>query len=253
MTTPAAPGAPEGGQPGGDTAAPGAQEPAPQNDPQPNNQPLGKPNRGQPQQGKPQAPGAPPDKPGSDDPDDPQDVKSLPDWAQKALKKARADAGNARTAAKQQAADEARTALLAEISKTLGLDTDGEPTVDDLAKQLEERQERIEELEATQTEHAYRAAVRSAASAVNADADALLDSGSFRDAVAAELGDEFEDDDLTKAVAKVAREFAKKPRFALTAAPSRSGGEIPGGPPAATNKRPKSLNEALRGAYHGGG
>lgn len=248
MTTPQAPGAPEGGQPSGDQPTPGAPEQAPQQEapPQPpQNTPLGKPNQ--------QAPGASADKADTEQPkDDPKDVSALPDWAQKLIKDARADAGKARTSAKQQAAEEARTALLGEISKTLGLNTDGEPTVDDLTTQLEELRAEKAELEAAQTEHAYERVVRSAATDVNADPEALLDSGSFRDAVAAELGDEFTDDDMTKAVAKVAKEFAAKPRFAKTTAPARSGGEITGGPPPATKQRPQSLNEALGRAYQRG-
>jgi hypothetical protein len=248
MTDPAAPGVPEGGQnPGGEPPAPGAQDPAPQNDPKPA-QALGKPNH----QGQGPAPGASDPKPAEPPKEDPKDVSALPDWAQKLIKDARADAGKARTTAKQQAAEEARTALLAEISKTLGLDVEGEPTVDDLAKQLDERQTRINELEAAQTEHAYRDAVRTAASAVSADAEALLDSGSFRDAVAGELGEEFDDDDLKKVVAKIAKEYVKKPRFAKQTAPARSGGEITGGPPPATKQRPRSLKQAVDNAYPGG-
>lgn len=247
MTTPQAPGAPEGGQPTVEPTAPGALDPAPQQEAAtqpPQNKPLGKPNQ--------QAPGAPDGKTDEQPKDDPQDVASLPDWAQKALKKARSDAGNARTTAKQQAAEEARTQLMAEISKTLGLNTDGEPTVDDLTTQLEQLRAEKAELEAAQTESSYRDAVRTAANAANADADALLDSAGFRDAVQDELPDEFTDDDLTKAVAKVAKEFATKPRFAKTTAAPRSGGEITGGPPAPTKQRPKSLTEALGRAYGGG-
>ena len=243
MTTPQAPGAPEGGQTAEPTA-PGAQEPAPQPQ-EPQSQPLGKP-----VQGEQKAPGAPDDKPEPAD-DDPQDVKSLPEWAQKRLKELRSEAGKARTTAKQQAADEARTQLLAEISKTLGLKTDGEPTVEDLAKQLDERQARIDELEAAQTEHAYQNAVRAAATAVNADADALLDSAGFLKDVQDELPDEFTDEDMTKAITKVAKEYAKKPRFAKTAPAARSGGDITGAPPPATKQRPKSLAEAVRRGYGG--
>jgi hypothetical protein len=250
MTTPQAPGAPEAGQTDVEPTAPGAQDPAPQQQEAaptpPQNKPLGKPNQ--------QAPGAPADKADTEPAkDDAQDVASLPDWAQKALKKARSDAGNARTSAKQQAAEEARTQLMAEISKTLGLNTDGEPTVDDLTAQVEELRSEKAELEAAQTESTYRDAVRTSAGALNADADALLDSAGFRDAVQGELDDEFTDDDLSKAVAKVTKEFAKKSRFAKTTAPARSGGEIPGGPPAAGKQRPNSLNEALGRAYGGAG
>jgi hypothetical protein len=244
VTTPQAPGAPEAGPTSGEPAPPGAPDPAPQPEAAPKplqNKPLGKPNA--------QAPGAPEPKDDEQPKDDPKDVSALPDWAQKLIKDARADAGKARTSAKQQAANEARAELMAEFAKTLGLDTDGEPSVDDLAAQLEERQTRIQELEATQTEHAYRDAIRTAASTLNADAEALLDSGSFRDAVAEELGDEFDDDELAKAVKKVTAEYAKKPRFALTAAPARSGGEITGGPPAPAKQRPRSLTEALNREY----
>lgn len=247
MTTPLAPGAPEGGQnPSGDQPAPGAQEQAPQqNNPSP--QPLGKPNQGQ----QP-APGAPADKPGSPAKDDPKDVSALPDWAQKLIRDARADAGKARTGAKQQAAQEATTELMAKISKALGLDTGGAPTVEDLTAQLEELRSEKADLEVAQTENSYREAVRTAASTANADADALLDSAGFREAVQAELDDEFTDDDLAKAVKKVTAEFAKKPRFAKTAAAPRSGGEITGGPPPPTKQRPRSLTEALGRAYGAG-
>lgn len=249
MTTPLAPGAPEAGQTSGEPPAPGAQDPAPQQQEAapkpPQNKPLGKPNQ--------QAPGAPDGKTDTEQPkDDPQDVSALPDWAQKALKKARADAGNARTTAKQQAAEEARTQLMAEISKAVGLDPNAEPTVDDLKTQLEELRTENSELQASQTESTYRDIVRTAATTANADADALLDSAGFLAAVQDELDAEFTDDDLAKAVAKVAKEYAKKPRFAKTTAPARSGGEIPGGPPAPTKQRPKSLNEAIRRDYGGG-
>jgi hypothetical protein len=97
VTTPLAPGAPEAGpNPTGTEPAPGAPEQAPQQETAPKppqNKPLGKPNQ--------QAPGAPEGKDTEPAKDDPQDVASLPDWAQKALKKARADAGNARTTAKR--------------------------------------------------------------------------------------------------------------------------------------------------------
>jgi hypothetical protein len=247
VTTPMAPGAPEAGQTSEAQPAPGAQDPAPQQEAAPKpqqNKPLGKPNQ--------QAPGAPDGKDAEPAKEDPKDVDSLPSWAQKLIKDARADAGKARISAKQQAAEEARAQLLADISKTLGLDTNGEPTIDDLRAQLEELQSEKAELQAAQTEHSYRDAVRTAASAANADAEALLDSAGFRDAVQEELDEEFTDENLIKAVAKVTKEFAKKPRFAKQVTPPRSGGEITGGPPAPTKQRPKSLTEALGRAYGGG-
>jgi hypothetical protein len=252
MTTPAAPGAPEGGQPSGDQPAPGAQDTAPQHDNTPKPQPpktLGKPNQGQ--QTAPGASDAKPD--GEPAKTDAQDVSDLPEWAQKALKEARAEAGKARTGAKQKAAEEARAEVFADIKKRLGLDTDGEPTVDDLKAQLDERDNRIAELEAGQMESAYRDVVRTAAAAAKADAEALLDSAGFQEAVMAELDDEFTDAQLTEAVAKVVKEYATKPRFAAAAAaPARSGGEMTGAP-APARGRPKSLTQALNRAYGGGG
>lgn len=201
MTTPAAPGAPEGGQNNsGQDPAPGAQDP---------------------QQ---QAPGAPANQP------DPQDISALPEWAQKVIRDARADAGKARTSAKQQAAEEARNQLLADISKTLGLDPNAEPTVEQLQEQLSELSTANEQLQAAQTENFYRETIRSAAGAAGADADALMDSASFRDAVQDELDDDFSDDDLVSAVKKVTAEYAKKPRFAAHHGAARSGGDFAGGP-----------------------
>jgi hypothetical protein len=108
---------------------------------------------------------------------------------------------------------------------------DGEPSVEDLQRQLTEATEAKAELEQRATELAYSHAVGRAAAKVGADAEALLDSGSFRDAVAEELGEEYEsDDELVAAVEKVAREYAKKPRFAAGRAPARSGSDMPGGP-----------------------
>jgi hypothetical protein len=222
--------------------APGAQDPAPQQEqPNPTPQPLGKPNA---------TPGAPPE-PKPEPAADPQDVTALPDWAQKLIKDARADAGKARTTAKQQAADEARTNVLADISKALGITSDAEPTVESLTEQLNQRQARIDELEAKDTERNYRETVRTAADAAGADVGALLDSNQFLTDVQAELPDEFTDEQLNTAVGKVAGEYAKKPRFAKSAPAARSGGEITGGPPPTTPKRPRSLTEALGRAYGG--
>lgn len=187
---------------------------------------------------------------------DTQDVSSLPDWAQKLIRNARAEAGKARMRAKEAAAAEARQQLLADISKMLGLSEDAEPTIDDLKQQLEERQQLIDELRANQTEHMYQNFVRSAAGDLGADADALLDSTSFREAVQEELDEEFTDEDLADAVKKVAAVYAKKPRFARPApAPAESERKAPtptrpvesltaGGQPA--DAKPMDMDAVLR-------
>lgn len=104
-------------------------------------------------------------------------VEDLPDWAQKLIKDARADAGRARTTAKETAAQEARDKLVQDLGKTLGLvkDKDGDKlTPDQLAKQVGEAQ-------ATAKQLAVELAVYRGASkkGVEADPDALLDSRGF--------------------------------------------------------------------------
>jgi hypothetical protein len=107
---------------------------------------------------------------------------------------------------------------------------DGEPTTEDLQAQLTEHQEAREAAEARAAELAYGNTINRVAGTLNLDAEALLDSGSFRDAVAEELDDDFTDDDLKAAVTKVGKQYAKNPRFAKTVGASRSGGEFNGAP-----------------------
>lgn len=250
MTTPAAPGAPEGTQ---GTQAPGApaQPAQPNIDPQPATQApqppapgvqgIGKPDKGQ-------QPAAPESKPDDGKPET-QDVSQLPDWAQKLIKEARADAAKSRTTAKQTAAEEARTALLADISKALGMNPDDEPTVEQLAAELEERNTRIAELEANQTEATFQGYIRDAAKGLSLDASMLAGWQNFRDEVESELSDEFTDDDLKAAVEKVAKTYVGRPQFAAAnGAPPRSGAPMPGAPQQQP-QRPRSLVEALGRAY----
>lgn len=109
---------------------------------------------------------------------------------------------------------------------------DGEPTLEDLQAQATADRERAEAAEERAAELAYKSTVNSVAATNGLDGVELLDSGRFRDKVAEELGDDFDDDDLLAAVEKVAktREFAGNPRFASTKAPARSGADITGGP-----------------------
>lgn len=106
----------------------------------------------------------------------------------------------------------------------------GEPTLEDLQAKLTEHQEAREAAEARAAELAYQSTVGRIAGTLNLDSEALLDSGSFRDKVADELDDDFTDDDLKAAVTKVAKTFAKNPRFTKTVGASRSGGEFNGAP-----------------------
>jgi len=113
-----------------------------------------------------------------------QDVSSLPDWAQKLITDARAEAGKARTVAKQNAAQEARQQLTTDIGKALGLiEGDKAPTPEELTSQLRDSHGALtaarEEAAAAAIElHVYRTA-----SKLGADADALLDSRAFCDTI----------------------------------------------------------------------
>lgn len=114
--------------------------------------------------------------------------------------------------------------------KAKGQPADGEPTPDDLKAQLEQATAAREEAEIRAVELTYETTVTRIAAQVGADAEALLDSQKFRDAVAAELDDDgFDDDDLKAAVNKVAKEFARQPRYSATpTGPTRSGTEMHG-------------------------
>jgi hypothetical protein len=112
-------------------------------------------------------------------------VESLPAEVQKIITDARADAGKARTTAKQQAADAARADLLTQIApalKSLGIEVPGgeaaltpEQLTQQLATEAAARQSEAEATKNLQREHQVLL------SAVNAGADhkRLLDSRSF--------------------------------------------------------------------------
>jgi hypothetical protein len=65
-----------------------------------------------------------------------EDLASLPDWAQKQIREARAEAGKARTEAKANAAAEARQALAADVAKALGIVGDEPPDPAELTRQI---------------------------------------------------------------------------------------------------------------------
>lgn len=118
--------------------------------------------------------------------------------------------------------------LQAELAK-------GEPEAEDWQTKYETEQQRADDAEIRAIEMAYENTVARVARDVGADGDALMDSQEFRDKVAEELEDEFDDDELKTAVAKVAKQFAKRPRFAAQLAAGRSGGDFTGSPGAAAS------------------
>jgi len=101
-----------------------------------------------------------------------EDLASLPDWAQKQIKDARAEAGKARTEAKANAAAEARQALAADVAKALGLKGDEPPDPAELTRQISLAQDQ-----------AWTAAVElqvwRAAGTHGGDPGAMLDSMAF--------------------------------------------------------------------------
>ena len=120
-----------------------------------------------------------------------------------------------------------------EEAQAKGKPAEGE---EDWQAKYEEAQARASEAEVRAVELAYETTVTRIAGTVGADAEALLDSQAFRDAVAEELDDDFDDDDLKAAVEQVAREFATKPRFAAQrGGAGRSGGDFTGAPGAAAS------------------
>lgn len=106
---------------------------------------------------------------------------------------------------------------------------------EDWKAKYEAEQARASEAEIRAVELAYQTTVTRIAGTVGADAEALLDSQSFRDKVAEELDDDFDDDDLKAAVSKVAKGFAKKPRYAAQRPGGASGGDFTGSPGAAAS------------------
>lgn len=129
----------------------------------------------------PPAPPAPPTPPPAQPPATPpeppaaNDVQSLPDWAQKMIGDLRNEAAGNRTKAKT--AEEERAELLASIAKAIGNGEDETPDPAKLTSDLEATRNdaRVARVEAA----AVRAAVKA-----GANADALLDSRSFIDAIA---------------------------------------------------------------------
>jgi len=166
-----------------------------------------------------------------------RDISSLPEWAQKMIRDARAEAAKSRTNAKQAAAEQARQDLAQQIGRALGLIKDGDDAPDPaaLAEQLasaqaEGRQARVE------------LAVYKAAAKADADPVALLDSRSFIDSL--KDVDPSDDDAVAKAIRQAVE---KNPRLrAAPAAPPASGAPMGGQPPAS---KPKTLEAAIAAHY----
>jgi len=197
--------------------------------------------------GQPPAPGAPaatpPAQPQAQPGQQPtQDVSQLPDWAQKIITDARAEAAKSRTGAKQTAADEARQELAAKIGKALGLTTgDDAPDPEQLTSQLTEYQTEnwsvgVENL------------ILRNAGKYGVNPDAVLDSVSFWESLGDLQGASPRDADFAAQVEASVKKLAEtNPAFkAAPAGPARAGADMTGGTPPPPRERPRSLVEALK-------
>jgi hypothetical protein len=173
-----------------------------------------------------------------------ENTADLPDWAQKALRDARAEAARSRTTAKQTAADEARQELTAQIARALGLSEDEEVDPGALTEQIEQAQ-------AAAWRSGVELQVHRVASRLGGNADALLDSLSFIDSL-----DDLVDADprsadfATELEAKVQAALEKNQNYraagqapAASTAPRPDRSQGPRG--AAPAARPTSLFDAI--------
>ncbi|MGW7198463.1 hypothetical protein [Streptomyces chryseus] len=167
---------------------------------------------------------------------------------EKDLDYARKEAGKARTAAKQAAADEAVKEVTARLGKALGFGSeDKPPTPEELTKALEDRDAKISARNLDLRAKDVQLAVYGRAEAHNAKASALLDSVSFRAAIkdldpAADGFGAALDDAIKKAV-------KANPSFSVTTA-GRSGGDLGSGAgEGGAKKRSASLAGAITDHY----
>jgi len=168
-------------------------------------------------------------------PDDPAVLKSM-------IADLRRENGAARTNAKTQAADEARTALVQELGKALGLVKDGEqpPKPEELTAQVQAAQTQAR---AAQVE----LAVHRTASTHRADPSALLDSRAFL-AKVADL-DPSSSEFAAKVDAAIKQAVTDNPKLLAAQAAGASSVDHAGGSGEARTRTPKSLTDAVAGHY----
>lgn len=162
-----------------------------------------------------------------------QDVASLPEWAQKALRDARAEAAGSRATAKANAADQATQDVLGKVLGALGIDADGKKkvTVDEVTAQLADA--KTDGLQARTHLAVYRSAGKH-----GADADALLDSNSFLASIKG-----LDPSDAEKIDAAITAAVTSNPKLKAQAA-GKSGGEFSGG----TGEQPKDIRQQIADA-----
>lgn len=178
-------------------------------------------------------------------------VDSLPADVAKVIRDAREEAGKARTTAKANAANEAREELLASISKAVGLDGgDKPPTPEELTQQLMQSRSELSTAQEQAASAAIELHVYKAAQRLGANADALLDSRSFCEAV-----DSIDATDDPKAfntaIEKAINEaLGQNPTLRAQTGAGSSGGDLSGGTgEGAAKKRTGSLAGAISNHY----
>ncbi|MFG3174931.1 hypothetical protein ACGFZC_07610 [[Kitasatospora] papulosa] len=177
-------------------------------------------------------PKAPAKKPGDESPE--ATIARL----QKELKAANGESAKARTTAKKAAADEARTEIVQELGKALGLIKDEKDTPPDPAALTA----RIEQATAAHRETAVELAVYRGAGKHGADPDALTDSRAF---LASIKGLDPSDDGFGKAVsAAIKKAVEDNPKLKVgPSAPDSSAGDFGGGTGDGDGSDPTDIDE----------
>lgn len=182
-----------------------------------------------------QAPAAPPVAPAT--------VDDLPDWAQKIVRDARAEAAGSRTAAKtaaDTAAEQAKAEMAQTIGKALGLIAGDEPA---------DPNKLTEQLSAAQSaarDNAVQLAVYRAAPKAGADPDSLLDSRSFLNALT-----DIDPDDAAAVTAAIAEAIKTNPKLKVGQAPGASGVDHSGGSGEGAHTLDAQIAEATKAGNHG--
>ncbi|MCD7440243.1 hypothetical protein K4B79_18690 [Streptomyces lincolnensis] len=154
---------------------------------------------------------------------------------QKELKSANADAAKARTTAKKTAADEARSEVVKELGKALGMIKDDKETPPDPAALMAQ----VEKATAAHRETSVELAVYRGASKYGADPDALTDSRAFLSSI---KGLDPSDEGFAKAVnAAIKKAVDDNPKLKVATAPARTTSDFNGG--AGGSSEPESIDE----------
>lgn len=176
-------------------------------------------------------------------------VEDLPDWAQKVIKDARADAGKARTTAKAEAAEEASKKILSDVLTALGVKGNKTPTLEEVQAELEKLRNENGSKDGDLNQTKVELAVYRIASKAGGDPDALLDSRTFL-AEVKDLDPSAKDfSDKVTAAIKTAVKDNPKLKASRVGAGSSSADHGSGGSGEGTERKPKPLSDAVSGHY----